>query len=205
MNYIYKISNDINEKIYIGKTGRTVKDRFAEHIYNSTREDITHRPLYAAMNKYGTEHFFVEKIDECENDEEASEKEIYWITYYNSYQNGYNATLGGDGKAYLNLNENEIIEKHNKRFSNREIARQYNVSEKTIRNILKKYGIRNTQKLEDFAMIKDEKIIKIFNQITVANKYIHKKHNSTGISMVLSHKRQSAYGYEWKYVSEIVA
>ena len=195
MNYIYKISNDINEKIYIGKTGRTVKDRFAEHIYNSTREDITHRPLYAAMNKYGTEHFFVEKIDECENDEEASEKEIYWITYYNSYQNGYNATLGGD----------EIIEKHNKRFSNREIARQYNVSEKTIRNILKKYGIRNTQKLEDFAMIKDEKIIKIFNQITVANKYIHKKHNSTGISMVLSHKRQSAYGYEWKYVSEIVA
>lgn len=205
MNYIYKISNDINEKIYIGKTGRTVEDRFAEHIYNSTREDITHRPLYAAMNKYGTEHFFVEKIDECENDEEASEKEIYWITYYNSYQNGYNATLGGDGKAYLNLNENEIIEKHNKRFSNREIARQYNVSEKTIRNILKKYGIRNTQKLEDFAMIKDEKIIKIFNQITVANKYIHKKHNSTGISMVLSHKRQSAYGYEWKYVSEIVA
>jgi hypothetical protein len=48
------------------------------------------------MNKYGIEHFHIELIEETDSPEE---REIYWIEQYNSYHNGYNATLGGDGSC----------------------------------------------------------------------------------------------------------
>jgi hypothetical protein len=46
------------------------------------------------MRKYGIENFFVEKIEECEEDR-LDEREIYWIQKYNSFNDGYNSTLGG--------------------------------------------------------------------------------------------------------------
>lgn len=54
------------------------------------------------MNKYGSEHFHIKLIEETNNPEE---RERYWIQYYDSYHNGYNATLGGDGKCWLELPE----------------------------------------------------------------------------------------------------
>ena len=56
------------------------------------------------MNKYGIEHFKVEEVEKC-SDEDAYKREIYWIEYYNSYKDGYNATLGGDGKNIYNHQE----------------------------------------------------------------------------------------------------
>lgn len=56
------------------------------------------------MNKYGVEHFHIELIEEVPIDQ-LSQKEIYWIDYYNSYKNGYNATYGGDGKQLYNYND----------------------------------------------------------------------------------------------------
>ena len=64
MNYIYKIWNDINNKVYIGKTSRNLEIRFSEHLWASQRT-YKNRPLYDAMNKYGQEHFFIEKVEEC--------------------------------------------------------------------------------------------------------------------------------------------
>ena len=58
------------------------------------------RPLYQAFKKYGIDNFQVEKIEECKA-EALEEREKYWIEYYGSFKNGYNATLGGDGKPYL--------------------------------------------------------------------------------------------------------
>lgn len=53
------------------------------------------------MRKYGIEHFKFETIEKTTNPEE---REKYWINFYNSYYQGYNATLGGDGKAHLDYN-----------------------------------------------------------------------------------------------------
>ena len=50
------------------------------------------------MRKYGVEHFHIELIEETDNPEE---REIYWIEKKQSFKNGYNATLGGDGRKYL--------------------------------------------------------------------------------------------------------
>ena len=76
MGFIYKITNDINNKIYIGKTlHTTIEERFKEHCADSTRRRIEQRPLYAAMRKYGIEQFEISIIEECD-DSLLNEKEI---------------------------------------------------------------------------------------------------------------------------------
>lgn len=95
---IYKITNDINNKVYIGKTlHSSIEERFQEHKKDYCRQRCEKRPLYNAMNKYGIEHFHIELVEKVPI-EQLSEKEIYWIDYYDSYKTGYNATRGGEGK-----------------------------------------------------------------------------------------------------------
>ena len=53
--YIYKVTNDVNDKVYIGQTIRTVEQRFNQHIKDSKKRDCY---FHRAMNKYGCEHFF---------------------------------------------------------------------------------------------------------------------------------------------------
>ena len=54
MSYIYIIKNTINNKIYIGKTCKSIKERFAEHVQSArTSEYKSRRVLYQAMNKHG--------------------------------------------------------------------------------------------------------------------------------------------------------
>ena len=65
MGFIYKITNDVNGKVYIGKTLNTVVSRWKEHCHDKDRRNMENRPLYRAMNKYGLEHFSIETIEEC--------------------------------------------------------------------------------------------------------------------------------------------
>lgn len=90
--YIYKITNKINNKIYIGQTVN-YKRRFAEHKRQRSGNE-PEKILYQAFSKYGIENFNFELIEECEN---YNEREIFWIKYYNSLvPNGYNMTEGGE-------------------------------------------------------------------------------------------------------------
>ena len=65
MAFIYKITNDINAKVYIGKTLGRIKKRWKEHLKDCKRRKNENRPLYTAMRKYGTEHFKITLIEEC--------------------------------------------------------------------------------------------------------------------------------------------
>lgn len=94
--YIYKISNTINDRVYIGKTEETVERRFYEHKMN-VRLGKRQGKLYSAMKSYGVDCFYVETIDEANSREELCSKEKYWIQVYNSIQCGYNISNGGDG------------------------------------------------------------------------------------------------------------
>ena len=92
---IYKITNDINDKIYIGQTVRTLQERIKS--YKSTYK-YGSRPIESAMIKYGIEHFKWEVIDTAQSKEELDNKERHWISYYNCIvPNGYNVELGGNG------------------------------------------------------------------------------------------------------------
>jgi group I intron endonuclease len=87
--YVYKITNKINNKIYIGKTTKSVEERFAKHRYNSA-DGNTH--LYKSMRKYGVHNFDISIIEECVSD--LDEREIFWIQ---TLSPEYNMTSGGEG------------------------------------------------------------------------------------------------------------
>lgn len=96
MAHIYCIVNNINGKKYIGKTNKTIKERFKEHISDSRKERNKNRALYRAFNKYGIQNFTVYELEECDWSI-ASEREIHYISVHGTFTNGYNETAGGDG------------------------------------------------------------------------------------------------------------
>lgn len=73
-----------------------MKDHFS-HGINSTRKDDLNKPLYKAFKKYGLNNFTWKILEECSEDN-LKDREIYWIKYYNTYENRehYNITPGGD-------------------------------------------------------------------------------------------------------------
>ena len=108
MGYIYCITNLINNKQYVGKTTYSVKRGWKQHCSDYKKLKCANRPLYKAMNKYGLEHFHIEEIENVENNM-LDEREKYWIKYYNSYNNGYNSTIGGREIALYDFDEEQII------------------------------------------------------------------------------------------------
>lgn len=214
MAYIYKISNDINDKVYIGKTLDSVEKRWKEHLKDFKKNKCEKRPLYSAMKKYGSEHFKVEQIEIC-SDNEVSEREIYWIEYFSSYKNGYNATKGGDGKPYIN--KEVILLLWNCGLSVCEINNCTGYANKTITKSLISCSVNenfikerkrlkkiNTAKLNSnsLSMIdKDSKdVLKVFNSTREACEYLEidiSKGNH--IRQACKGLRKSAYGYEWSF------
>lgn len=94
MGYIYKIINDLNDKVYVGMTRFSLEKRWKEH-KRKYKERKTH--LYMAMNAYGIEHFQIIELEECPN-ENLIEREAFWINELDSFKNGYNMTEGkGEG------------------------------------------------------------------------------------------------------------
>jgi group I intron endonuclease len=94
---IYKITNLINDKIYIGQTSRPIKKRLSAHI-NSANHGSGYA-IHKAIRKYGSENFDIQEIDFAESKEEMNEKERFYVTEHksNDPRVGYNMTVGGDG------------------------------------------------------------------------------------------------------------
>lgn len=88
---IYKITNKINNKAYVGQSN-DIERRFKEHQTCGRRSRI---PLDLAIEKYGKDNFLYEVLEEC-SIEELNEKETYWITTLATHLNGYNCNIGGD-------------------------------------------------------------------------------------------------------------
>lgn len=88
---IYKITNKINNKMYVGQSN-DIKRRFKEHQTCGHRSRI---PLDIAIEKYGKDNFLFEILEECQI-EELNEKETYWITKLETHKNGYNCNTGGE-------------------------------------------------------------------------------------------------------------
>ena len=96
---IYKITNMINNKVYIGKSNN-IERRFSEHKSPYEWSRTPNKPLYLAFQKYGLMNFMFDIIEECD-DTKLNDREKYWIDYYNSTNSdiGYNILSGGDGHA----------------------------------------------------------------------------------------------------------
>lgn len=108
---IYKITNLVNGKVYIGQTIRSIEERKRQHLLDADNgcEFILHK----AIRKYKKESFNWTIIDSSYSREELNDKEVFWIVFYNSYSkekqsNGYNMTKGGES---LSGNDNPFYGK----------------------------------------------------------------------------------------------
>ena len=211
MAYIYKITNTINGKMYIGKTELTIEKRFQQHCKDSQRDKMSNRPLYKAMRKYGVEFFSIEEIEETDNPEE---REIYWIEFYGTFKNGYNATLGGDGKKYIDYDL--VVATYQELQNAKKTAEKLNISDDSVFNILKlrnitpyssaEISIRQFGKITNMYSL-DGDFIQSFpstnaaaeymvqNKLTGCKKTTIKQH----ITEVCTGRRKTAAKFKWKY------
>lgn len=217
MGYIYKITNKINNKSYIGKTEKLIELPFKEHIRDSQKQYNQNRPLYRAFNKYGIDNFIIEELGEYLS-EELSKWEIYWIGYYDTYKNGYNATLGGEGKTQFD--RTLILQELKNNPYPSEIAKKFNCSRDTVINIAKANHIKVRNKANDEYLninapkkvaqydLKTNEYIQTFSSVKAAIDWCVEQHlcskQSSGarshISEVANGTRKSAYKYKWKYI-----
>ena len=150
--------------MYIGQTTLSMEDRWKTHLKPSVSKQRGSYKIYNAMNKYGKENFYCELLEENIPVEELNDREIYYIEKYNSFENGYNSTKGGDGR-FINKEYDikNIISQYESGFTTTEIAKQYDVCGTTISRILHANNIelrKDGRKLSDD--IADE-IIKLAN------------------------------------------
>lgn len=99
---IYKIENKINGKCYIGQA-KDIDVRWRNHKSSARKVkqglkkigDNGIQVIHVALAKHSFDNFEFEIIEEVETRKEANKRETYWVSYYDSYENGYNCTLGG--------------------------------------------------------------------------------------------------------------
>lgn len=95
MYIIYKLTNKINNKLYIGCSKYSAEKRFNRHVVEATR-NTTKSILHKAIRKYGRESFSIETLETLLTEQDMFEREKYYILFYNSNIHGYNLTIGGD-------------------------------------------------------------------------------------------------------------
>ena len=213
MSYIYKITNNLNNKIYIGKTSYTIEKRWKEHCRDYKKLSFQNRPLYKAMLKYGIENFSIEEI-EAVSKEQEEERERYWIEYYQSFYNGYNATIGGDGKPYLD--HNLVIATYQQLQNQYQTALKLGIHETTVHDILISNNISilgrgelskmRAKNIDMFDL--SNNYLRSFSSAKEAATWLVKEVFKTSISIntvrthiteVCKNKRKTAYKYIWKF------
>ena len=214
MSFIYKITNDINNKVYVGKTAFSIEKRFKEHCKDAFKNISEQRPLYSAMRKYGIEHFKIEQIEECDNDL-ASDREAYWIGVYQAYSKGYNATLGGEGKFLYN--HDQIASRLIEHPYPKDVADEFGCCKDTVtaiahsRNIpIKNCSQEKFQSISKKIICYDLKdnFVKEFNSTVAAASWCYEqgycKTLNSGVRAHISEcangKRKTAYKFIWKYI-----
>ena len=204
---VYKVTNKVNGKVYIGITSKGISARWKEHLYSAERECPF--KLHRAIRKYGKENFSIELIDFCNSWDELTEKEQYYIAQYDSMndEKGYNMTEGGDG-TFGRMHSEETKEKIRQKSLGREVteATRLKLSESgkvvtEARKVYRESGkIGATRRKPVLQYTSDGKFIKEYEGVNKAGK-------ETGIApttIISALKRKNVVGskvnpYIWVY------
>lgn len=176
--FIYKITNTINGKSYIGQTIQNVKERFYQHCATKCSKAVLDMAIHRAIKKYGKSNFTVEVIEEIDSTN-LNDRERYWIKYYDSYNNGYNSTKGGqDGcKPFKDLNAEAIIKEYNTGKSLRTLGTIFKVDKQTIKDLLVRHNVElRTTRTYKLSQDDREKVLEDFVS-GLSRKEIMKKWN----------------------------
>lgn len=204
MGYIYKITNQINNKCYIGQTRNNIKYRWQHHKWkaNNPNKPDTDYPLYHSMRKYGIQNFTIIILEEVDN-EQLNQKEQFWINELNSLvPNGYNCNLGGDGSFKFNYSEilNYYLNQGNENAS--KTAKKFNCSLNTILKILAEQNLKGQGKYIKIYQIDKNtgEIIKQFPSLIAAEQELNITH--TQLWAAVNHQAKTAGGYCWCKVND---
>lgn len=103
------------------------------------------RALYRAFFKYGLNNFQCDEVERCDN-HLLEEREQYWIKYYHSFSDGYNMTIGGDGKILYDFSFDELYTQYIiKNLDAKTIAQEYGCSIDTVYDRLRDYNIHKSR------------------------------------------------------------
>lgn len=161
---IYKFTNRITGEVYIGKS-TNVQRRYNSHKTKSNPNNKWYNDslFHQAISQYGFENFDFEVVEECEK-EELNDKEVYYISHYNSvYPKGYNISVGGTSPNPQKLTYSDVEEIKEKLRNNqspeKQIAQEYGVTLGTIssinvgrswRNPNERYPIRSHEEISTY-------------------------------------------------------
>lgn len=213
---IYKVTNQINNKSYIGKS-KDIHTRWRAHHtepFNSN-SDMYESLIYRAIRKYGIDNFTFEILEYC-TEEKLNEREKFWIEYYHTWIKdelcqGYNMTPGGETTHFEKIYDRKLIlQLWNEGKSHQEILEQVRCTKGSLTYILDELGVSTNERRRRGASYKSKKVIqynlngnfiKEYNSISDASR-------ATGIPTGNISKNckgglKTAGKYIWKYKDNI--
>ena len=167
--YIYKITNKLSGQCYIGQSANPF-ERWYAHTHGQSS------PIQVAIKELGVQNFTFEIIEYC-SQEEANERESFWIGFYHSYGNGYN-TNGGEGRGQK--------------------RKPTGVPPKQVKPRLGDNSKSPVEALDP----KTGEVLHSFESIAAAQQFCNCG-NSGNISAVCRGRGRTAYGYAWRYAENL--
>lgn len=169
---IYKVTNDLNDKVYIGQTVYLLENRWEWHIKKASNPKDNSK-FHRALRELGASHFKIEEITRVDK-KVLDDTEIHYINKYDTFFNGYNSTLGGGGKrAYIYTDKaivEDIINLYNRGVSSNRIGAKYKVCKSTIVRVLRLYKIKVEPKRFNLSEKETEILISLYkNGHTLSN------------------------------------
>lgn len=201
------IENLTNHKKYIGKA-ENIAIRWSDHKRLANYKTLTeyNYPLYKAFRKYGIDNFKFSVIEEC-NSEILSERERYWIAYYETFgPKGYNQTPGGDGCP--KILHSKAIELYNSGKTVKEIADYFGVTELTTIEALHSHGLaymsqedrnklQNPREVQQFDL--EGNYLKTYYSAGEAARTLKGKNWNSNQILKACNEHTTAYNFLWKY------
>ena len=172
---IYKVTNNVNGKIYIGQTIRTIDERISEH------QRKKNSLIGKAIKRYGIESFTIESIETVTTIEMLNNREIYWIKHFKCMiPNGYNQCEGGNNTiGYVHREESK--QKMSEQRKGRTLSEEWK----------RKIGESCQKKVVNLDTGE------IFDSVKSASQKYNLK--DTHISRVCKGKRKTTGGFRWQY------
>lgn len=200
---IYKLTNKVNGKIYIGKTERTIEERMGEHV----RHDYI--IVDKAIRKYGIESFIVEVVDSADSLDELDKKEQEWIKKCDCLlPKGYNQTFGGStskgfqhrdkSKRKMSISKSEAYKEKGNPF----YGKRHSEKSKEKMSQSRKGRVLSEEWKAKIGKAQQKKVInldtgEIFDSVKAAAEHYNLK--DTHITRVCKDKRKTTGGYRWLY------
>ena len=204
---IYKITNKINGKCYIGQSVN-IERRWNEHasVAFNEKQWSYNSKLSRALRKYGRDNFVFEIIEEC-SCHNNNKREIFWIDHYKAVEEGYNICLGGETTVKISREAVKSLWEDGKGCA--EISKTLKTNHSTVSNILKELSIYNAEEVErrrhntlkravNSYDLKGN-FIESFESLRAAARAMGTPDASSSIGAVCRGKRKTLWGRKWEY------